>query len=799
MATTSSLSMSTATSSSLGTTHMNQTVGGLDVDALVSATIQAASLPVTLLQNKNAKLQAQLNDYNTIKSALNTLKYALTDLTYSSAFSGRKATSTDEKVVTASAKNGSVNGSYVINVASTATVTSNTSAILGHAATKANVTGTQVYAGALADGSFTINGKTINVAAADTRDEVITKINAASAGVTASVASDGTVSIMQNTAGATPTITVGADTSNFLSNAGITQGGVTAGTDDTGSAGSKAYVTGSALADNFNAQIDGTTIKAGTFYINSKRIDVTSTDTINTIVNKITASGAGVTATVSGGKVTITQNTAGKTPTISLGSDTTGFLSKAGITSGGVQQGIDPDQKLNLTDLFGAGNTAGLSGYFSINGTFFSVDPTEDSIDSIIKKINSSTTAGVTALYNSNTGTIALTSQTAGAKEIKLGTGATDDSNFLSKVGLIQGNQVTGKDAVVTVNGLSVTPVNNKVTFNDNTFTLVGTGTATVTVEDDTDSIVTKVQAFVTAYNSAIDAVYSKYNEGEGKNISSSTDVSVGDLFGDPMLGNLNTMMRSMTSSLVKTQPAGYQQLSQIGITSGEAGVFDIDQVKSGHLSLDTDKLKAALKSNTNAVASLLGNTTQSVTDEIVTSPNAPDGATKTFALQHGEISGDHRVFVDGIEYIEVSGTPKPYDATPDATQSKNHEYSIDYKTGKITFGDAPLNGQEIKVSYNYDISATSSSSGLFIQMKAKLESNTKYGGQFDTITGTNGSITKEMKYNNDRISDLQLRLAAKQATLYTKYQNMQTILASLQSQGSYLTSLLSSLNSSSK
>jgi flagellar hook-associated protein 2 len=778
---------------------MNQTVGGLDIDALVSATIQAASLPVVLLQNKNAKLQAQLNDYNTIKSALNTLKYALTDLTYSSAFTGRKATSTDEKVVTASSQNGSANGSYVINVTSMATVTSNTSAILGHAATKANVTGTQVYTGALSTGSFTINGKTINVAATDTRDEVITKINAASAGVTASVASDGTVSITQNTAGATPTITLGADTSDFLSNAGITQGGVASGADDSGSAGSKAYITGDVLADDFNSKIDGVTIKAGTFYINSKRIDVTSTDTINTIVNKITASGAGVTATVSGDKVTITQNTAGKTPTISLGSDTTGFLSKAGITSGELQQGIDPDQKLNLKDLFGTGNTAGLSGYFSINGTFFSVDPNEDSIDSIVKKINSSTTAGVTAVYNSSTGTMSLTSQVAGAKEIKLGTnGTTDDSNFLSKVGLIQGNQVTGKDAAVTVNGLSVTPVNNKVTFNNNTFTLVGTGTATVTVEDDVDSIVTKVQAFVTAYNSAIDAVYSKYNEGEGKNLSGSSDVSVGDLFGDPLLGSLNTMMRSMTSSLVKTQPAGYQQLSQIGITTGKPGVYDIDQVKSGHLELDTDKLKAALKSNTNAVASLLGNTTQSVPEEIVTLPNAPDGTTKTFALQHGEISGDHRVFVDGIEYTEVTGTPKPYSATPNATQSKNHEYSIDYKTGKITFGDAPLSGQSIKVSYSYDISATSSSSGLFIQMKAKIESSTKFGGQFDSIIGTDGSITKGMKYNNDRISDLQLRLAAKQATLYTKYQNMQTILASLQSQGTYLTALLSSLNSSS-
>ncbi|AIF53653.1 flagellar filament capping protein FliD [Pelosinus sp. UFO1] len=787
-----SLSLSTTTSSSLGTTHMNNTVGGLDVDALVSATIQSASLPMISLQNKNTKLQAQMNDYNTIKTALGTLQYAATDLTYASTFSAMKATSSDEKIVTASSQNGGTSGSYVINVGATATITSNTSAILGNAARKANVAGTQVYDSGtpVTDGVLTINGIPIGVTALDSLTTIVNHINSSAAGVTASVGTDGKVSITQKTAGPTITLT---DTSGFLTNAGILQANVTAGNADT-SGGIKAYVTGTGNAADiptYNTALNET----GTFSINGKSIAVTKDDTVNTIVNKITASGAGVTASVgTDGKVTIKQNTAGLTPTIQI-TDSSTLLGPLGLTGATVNPGVNSDETRTLDDLFGTAAGA-TSGYFSINGTFFNVDSTKDTIDSIINKINTSTTVGVSAFYNSNTGMISLTSQTAGAKDIKLGTGATDSSDFLSKIGLAQGNQKTGTEASVTVNGVSVTPVNNKVTFNGNTFTLTGTGTATVSVQSDVDSIVAKVQTFITAYNAAIDAVYNKLNEGSGKDLNSSTDPSVGDLFGDPTLATINNKLRGIASTVVTNQVSSMQQLSQVGITTGAPGVFDSAKVQSGHLELDTTKLKSALQSDIQSVTSLFGNTLTSVTNETVTQSGG------VYSLKNGSITGDVTIKVGTQTYTQVSGTPKAHTADPtDLTKTTGYEYSVDYTTGKITFGSDPASdfpGDTISADYKYDISS-GSNAGIFVQMQTMLNDNTKYGGQFDAITGSNGSITKTMKYNNDRISDLKTRLAAQQATLYTKYQNMQTLLASIQSQGSYMTSMLASLNSSSK
>jgi flagellar hook-associated protein 2 len=793
------LALSTTSSSALGTTHLNTTVGGLDIDALVSATIAANSIPITTMQNKNALLQAQINDYSTIKTALNTLQYAVNDLTYSSAFSGRIATSSNTNAVTASTTSGGTNGSYAIHVASMATITSNSSAALGNGGSKASLTGGTALANldtALGDsGTFSINGTSIAVTTTDTVNTIVAKITASGAGVTASVGTDGKITLTQNKVGATPTITLGTDTSGFLASAGLTTATVTAGVDDT-SAGTKASVTGTGTLTNLNQAITvDNLITAGNITINNQSIAITATDTINTIANKITASGAGVTATITNGQLTLTQKTAGSSQTISIDDGGTGFFTTAGITSAAAAAAVgkNSDESSPLSSVTGLSGITG--GYFSINGTFFSVDPATDTIDSIIQKINASTTAGVSAFYDSTTHKISLTSQTAGNENITLGTsgtGGTDDSNFLSQVGLVQGNQQTGADAVVTVNGVTVTPTNNQITYQGNTFTLVGAGDSTVTVNNDINATVTKVQTFITAYNAAMDAITAKTTQTPD---SSSTDASVGDLFGDSTLNSIEQSLRDYTSAIVTSQSSTMQQLSQIGITTGTAGVYDIDKVQSGHLELDTTKLTAALTSNSSAVASLLGNTTVNVTDE---KESSTDGG-KTYTLKYGaNISGDPTLKVDnGFTYTLVNlADLKPYGDGTGGTTTQ-HQYAYNSSTGTFTFADPLASTVNVTASYNYDVSS-GSNAGLLVQMNTMLNSYTQYGGILDASIGSNGSLTQMISYNNDRISDMKLLLASQQATLYTKYQNMQTVLSSVQSQGSYITALLNSLNGSS-
>ena len=72
----------------------------------------------------------------------------------------------------------------------------------------------------------------------------------------------------------------------------------------------------------------GNTVTAGSFDVNGATITVNADDTINSVLAKISASGAGVTASFDATreKVVLTQTTAGSSEPITLENDTSGFL-----------------------------------------------------------------------------------------------------------------------------------------------------------------------------------------------------------------------------------------------------------------------------------------------------------------------------------------------------------------------------------------------------------------------------------------------------------------------------------------
>ncbi|MCD6218645.1 flagellar filament capping protein FliD [bacterium] len=146
------------------------------------------------------------------------------------------------------------------------------------------------------DGFFTINGKRIEVDDVErmTVNELIGKINSSGAGVTASYDSASDRFILKaNETGASQPITLGGegDTSNFLHIAGLHEnaGGVFQTGNDKGSID----------PDRLLAYAGFTFLPgSGTFTINGVKIYIDqSVDTLNTVIDKINNSGAGVIAT----------------------------------------------------------------------------------------------------------------------------------------------------------------------------------------------------------------------------------------------------------------------------------------------------------------------------------------------------------------------------------------------------------------------------------------------------------------------------------------------------------------------
>ncbi len=155
---------------------------------------------------------------------------------------------------------------------------------------------------------------------------------------------------------------------------------------------------------------------------------------------------------------------------------------------------------------------------FAINGQSFTFS-VSNTLDDIVKAINANQAAGVTAFYDSYKDKLVLTSNQSGdlnadGSDIQL----VDNNNFLSQVmGIIPANEVSGKNAIVSINGYETQQKGNSFTLNNTTFNLTGVGMATIAVTADTAGITDKVQAFIDKYNSVIASMNAEVTESRVK------------------------------------------------------------------------------------------------------------------------------------------------------------------------------------------------------------------------------------------------------------------------------------------
>lgn len=150
---------------------------------------------------------------------------------------------------------------------------------------------------------------------------------------------------------------------------------------------------------------------------------------------------------------------------------------------------------------------------------------------------------------------------------------------------------VRGTNANLTVNGIAVTSAKNAVTdaVQGVTLTLNKTGTSTVSVTRDTDSMKAAVTAFATAYNNlqSTAAKLTAFDASEGTSSA---------LTGDAVLRNIQIRLRGVLNT-PQTGGATLNSLSQIGVS------FQ----KDGTISVDDSKLTKALNENLPGVTQLFG------------------------------------------------------------------------------------------------------------------------------------------------------------------------------------------------
>ena len=189
--------------------------------------------------------------------------------------------------------------------------------------------------------------------------------------------------------------------------------------------------------DEFSVNVFAPSLSNGSFSVNGITINVSSSDSMSDVLNKISNSFAGVAASYDSGaeQIVLTQKTPGSSYQIILGTDTSGFLEEGKLTNAQQVLGIDD---LNGGDQIPIAQVSSLSsindGTFSINGVQISVDTATESLDDIINKINNSA-ANVTASLDLASGLLSVTSNNPQATLV-LENGT---SNFFSGVNITEG------------------------------------------------------------------------------------------------------------------------------------------------------------------------------------------------------------------------------------------------------------------------------------------------------------------------------------------------------------------------
>lgn len=200
--------------------------------------------------------------------------------------------------------------------------------------------------------------------------------------------------------------------------------------------------------DNPNFDL-GLSVTAGSFQVNGVTINVTDSDSVNSVLNKITQSAADVTATFDAAteSVVLTRNTPGAGQTITLTNDTSGFLAATKLDNaipdfGGGNSSTPIDQVAELAGVS--------SGTIQINGVSISLNVNNDSLDDMVDRINSSS-ANVTAVIDSQTDRLSITTNNG---DLALSSGGT---GFFEEIGIDDGVYESESTNVATKKGVSST------------------------------------------------------------------------------------------------------------------------------------------------------------------------------------------------------------------------------------------------------------------------------------------------------------------------------------------------------
>ena len=774
-------------------------LSGLNTQDIINQLMAIERRPLQLLQDRQTAEQKRLQSVNALQTAVSQLRDALATLLQPNTVNAKQATTDVSSVLSATASADAINGTYRITVSQLATATRVASGgpmgqVIDRTAPLANAGFRRTAIVTDSNGNpatFTLNGQTITVDNTTTLDDgtansLLYKINNAGAGVTASLIADADGRAnnriqLVSAPGQTIQLGSGADTSNvlrLLNLADATVQGYTAAT----------VTSGPASAGALNTSI---TINGVTTVITQPDGSFTAADNAAFIAAAINNNAANaVTAVANGdGTITLTQKTLGAAQTIAITDPGTG----TGLTAGTTQNGTDRvvgTASLGVTDIGKSLASSRLvtpisgldsqgNGEFKINGVSIRYNA-NDSLSAIVNRINAAN-AGVVAFYDPISDRLRLTATSTGGAAIGL---QDVTGNFLAATGLAGAAQQLGQNAVFTIDGVNggapLTSSSNTITDYIPGVTLQLKATSatpvTVTVAQDTQTTVNQVQAFINAFNAALDAI-------DAQTAYDPNTKTSAPLAGDSSVLDLQRQLRSLVSAAAVGLSGSYRSLADLGISTGAVGS------KAGttnRLVFDQAKFTAALSANPQAVQAVLAG--------FQTTLGSPSGTGNIVSVT-GQPRDQH---VDGTYYVKVLDTSNTVEVRFVSTDGRE----LYHTTGTLTPGGdntSLIPGVTLRANSTLTVGEDSftvsvASRGVGVNLQDYLNELLGDNGFFKARTDASTSISKDLA---DRIADMQARLQQRQDQLTQRFTELETTLARLQTQSGALAGLFGNLGAS--
>lgn len=413
---------------------------GLDYDSWIKQLVAVKQADIDTISSKVKAVETQKTALSTLESSyqnlLSSIETFTKALSTSSVFNQKASTSSDTAVGVSVSSSASAQ-SIKVEVLNLATATSAQSKYTVASYVDSSTSVSNIKEGVVSEGYFSVyvDGvkQKIQVGTDETNDtlgEIVESMNSLT-GVTASISADGKLTIAGEN-GSKVTVGSSSDTSNFVNVMGLVDEDLTGTYTSNNSiydTDTSAKLTETSFRNSLGEAVQ---VKTGTFTIGDKEFEVTADKTLDSLVDEINSSNAGVSAywDASAGKMVLTSNDQGAV-NINIEAGTSNFTDVMGLTS---STWDEETGEMLTTSLVEDTQALGTNAKVKINGT--TITSASNTVTSDISGLT-----GVTLTLNKQTTEAATVSVTQDTSKVE--TAITSVVNALNTV-IAQTDKATG-------------------------------------------------------------------------------------------------------------------------------------------------------------------------------------------------------------------------------------------------------------------------------------------------------------------------------------------------------------------